>query len=58
MIGMDEKKLHQNSSSKHLGSIGSEEEDEAEPTRIAVDSTSGDYNLPSQLTQKFVKGTF
>lgn len=56
MIGIDERKLHQNSSSKQFGSLGSDEEDEAEHSGRAVDSSSGDYNLPSQLIQKYVKG--
>uniref|UniRef100_A0A803MF66 ATP-dependent RNA helicase n=1 Tax=Chenopodium quinoa TaxID=63459 RepID=A0A803MF66_CHEQI len=49
MIGLDERELHQNSSSKHLGS-----EDEAEHIEKVKDFNE-DYNLPSQLTQKYVK---
>ncbi|XP_021750048.1 DEAD-box ATP-dependent RNA helicase 17-like [Chenopodium quinoa] len=52
MIGLDERELHQNSSSKHLVSL--ESEDEAEHSEKLKDFNE-DYNLPSQLTQKYVK---
>ncbi|XP_057537144.1 DEAD-box ATP-dependent RNA helicase 17 isoform X2 [Amaranthus tricolor] len=55
MIGLAERKVQKNSSSKHFGSVGSEEVDEAEHCVRVVDSSSGDYNLPSQLIQRYVK---
>ncbi|KNA09943.1 hypothetical protein SOVF_148790 [Spinacia oleracea] len=54
MIGLGEREPHQNPSSKHSGSVGSEEE-ELEQSGTVKDSSTGDYNLPSQLTQRYVK---
>lgn len=56
MIGLAERKPHQNPSSVHFGS--EDEEDEAECSKRVIDSSSGDYNLPSQLIQRYVKGNY
>ena len=57
MIGLIERKLHQNLSSKHSGSVASEGDYEAEHIGRVIGSSTGDYNLPSQLVQRYVKGT-
>jgi len=57
MIGLTERKLRQHSSPERSGSVGSEDDYEAEHIRRVIDSSNGDYNLPLQLFQRFVKGT-
>ncbi|KAL2932359.1 DEAD-box ATP-dependent RNA helicase 17 [Bienertia sinuspersici] len=55
LVGLGEK-FHQDSLSEQIRFIGSEE-DGAEFNGRAAGSSSRDYNLPSQLNQRYVKGT-
>ncbi|KAH9609995.1 hypothetical protein KSS87_001704 [Heliosperma pusillum] len=54
LIGLTEKKLHQSSSPEHDGSVGSRDY-KLEQAGTVMDSSTGDYNLPSQLIQRYVK---
>ncbi|XP_074269294.1 DEAD-box ATP-dependent RNA helicase 17 [Silene latifolia] len=51
LIGLTEKTLHQSTSPEHHGSVGSR----LEQAGSVMDSSTGDYNLPSQLIQRYVK---
>lgn len=53
MIGLEDRELHQNSSSKHFGSVGSV--GAADQIVRGTESSTGDYILPSQLIQRYVK---
>lgn len=55
MIGLAKRKLHQNLPLKHSGSVASEDDYEAEHIGRVIGSSTGDYNLPSQLVQRYVK---
>ncbi|OMO88618.1 hypothetical protein CCACVL1_08294 [Corchorus capsularis] len=48
MIGLDNTKMQPDSSLNRTGSLGSDEDEE-------LDNSSGDYKLPSQLVQRYVK---
>ncbi|GMH16603.1 hypothetical protein Nepgr_018444 [Nepenthes gracilis] len=54
-IGLDEKKLRLNSPPENFGPVGSNTHDEAEHSGRALGSSDGDYNLPPQLVQRYIK---
>lgn len=56
MIGLDDKKLQTISLSEGLGSLGSDRDDTEHKLNI-TGSADGDYNFPSQLVQRYVKGS-
>ncbi|KAJ0102389.1 hypothetical protein Patl1_06772 [Pistacia atlantica] len=55
MIGLDDKKVQQDASHEQSGSLGSVVDKELEHPSAVMSSSSGDYNLPAQLVQKYVK---
>lgn len=55
MIGLDDKKVQSNMSLDHSGPVGSDVDDEPELLNNMTTSLSGDYKLPAQLIQKYVK---
>ncbi|XP_044507352.1 DEAD-box ATP-dependent RNA helicase 17 isoform X2 [Mangifera indica] len=55
MIGLDDKKVQQDALCEQSGSLGSAMNEELEHPSAMMSSSSGDYNLPAQLVQKFVK---
>lgn len=55
MIGLDDKRSQLTSSPEHSGSLGSDRDDADYPLKITGPSV-GDYNLPTQLNQRYVKG--
>lgn len=55
MIGLEDKRMQPSSSPEHLGSLGSDREDTDYTFKITGPSVE-DYNLPSQLNQRYVKG--
>lgn len=58
MIGLDDKKVQQDALCEQSGSLGSAMNEELEHPSAMMSSSSGDYNLPAQLVQKFVKGIY
>lgn len=56
MVGLDSKNLPPKSLVQKLGSSDSDSDDETVHTDIAVSSSNGNYNLPAQLVQRYVKG--
>ncbi|XP_059633255.1 DEAD-box ATP-dependent RNA helicase 17 [Cornus florida] len=54
MIGLDKKKVQPNPSIGHLGSLGSDKDDELEDSGKFT-SSNGEYKLPAQLVQSYVK---
>lgn len=55
-IGLDDKKMQPDPSLEHFGSVGSDADDELESPMKIVNSSTGDYKLPTQLVQRYVKG--
>ncbi|GAB2291559.1 DEAD-box ATP-dependent RNA helicase 17 [Dionaea muscipula] len=55
MIGLDNKKLHENSPPEKSGPIGSDIDDEAGHSGRVFSPSSEDYKLPPQLVQRYVK---
>ncbi|PON84616.1 DEAD-box ATP-dependent RNA helicase [Trema orientale] len=53
MIGLDDKRMQPISSLEHLGSFESDEDASERPFKIS--GPVADYNLPSQLNQRYVK---
>ncbi|KAK6233423.1 hypothetical protein QUC31_005829 [Theobroma cacao] len=54
MIGLDNTKM-QNPSLDQTRSLGSDEDEELDNSSKLVSSSSGDYKLPAQLVQRYVK---
>lgn len=54
LIGLKDKKI-QNTSLGHTGSTESDEDDESESLTKATNSSNGDYKVPFQLVQRYVK---
>ncbi|KAF8393663.1 hypothetical protein HHK36_021909 [Tetracentron sinense] len=55
MIGLDDKKMQPNLSIRHFGSLGSDMDDQSEHPGTLTSCSNGDYNVPAQLVQKYVK---
>ncbi|KAF2305997.1 hypothetical protein GH714_009376 [Hevea brasiliensis] len=55
MIGLDDKKMQPDPLLEHAESIESDTDDELEHPRKVTKSSTGDYKLPIQLVQKYVK---
>lgn len=58
MIGLDNSKLHQNLSVESPASPDSDADDMVIHVNKSVNPSSEDYGIPSQLVQKYVRGTF
>lgn len=58
MIGLDNSKLQQNLSLESPGSPDSDEDDLVIHVNKSANPSSEDYGIPSQLVQKYIKGTF
>lgn len=56
MIGLDDKKMQPDPLLEHAESVESDTDDELEHPRKITNSSTGDYKLPVQLVQKYVKG--
>ncbi|XP_052198516.1 DEAD-box ATP-dependent RNA helicase 17 isoform X2 [Diospyros lotus] len=54
MIGLDDKKFHMNPSLEHFEALGSNADNGVEHSR-SISSSNGDYMLPAQLVQRYVK---
>ncbi|MBA0725970.1 hypothetical protein Golax_001828 [Gossypium laxum] len=55
MIGLDNMKMQPDSSVNQTGSLGSDVDEDLDYSIKSVNSSSGDYRLPAQLVQRFVK---
>ncbi|OAY25603.1 DEAD-box ATP-dependent RNA helicase 17 isoform X2 [Manihot esculenta] len=55
MIGLDDKKMQPDPLLEHAESVESDTDDELEHPRKITNSSTGDYKLPVQLVQKYVK---
>lgn len=55
MVGLEDKRMQPISSPEDLGSAGSDMHDMGQPLKITSPS-AGDYILPAQLIQRYVKG--
>ena len=55
MIGLDDKKIQPAQSVDHTETAESDEDDGLEYIKLKKSST-GDYKLPAQLVQRYVKG--
>lgn len=55
MVGLEDKRMQPLSSPVNIGSSGSDMDDMERPLKITGPS-AGDYNLPAQLIQRYVKG--
>uniref|UniRef100_A0A5B7B7I0 ATP-dependent RNA helicase n=1 Tax=Davidia involucrata TaxID=16924 RepID=A0A5B7B7I0_DAVIN len=55
MIGLDDKKMQPNPTLEHLGSLGFDMDDKLEDPGKIISSSNGDYKLPAQLVQGYVK---
>ncbi|MBA0814101.1 hypothetical protein Gohar_019948 [Gossypium harknessii] len=55
MIGLDNTKMQPDSSVNQTGSLGSDVDEDLDYSIKSVNSSSGDYRLPAQLVQRFVK---
>lgn len=58
MIGLDNMKMQPDSSINQTGSLGSDADEEFDNSSKIVSSSSGDYKLPAQLVQRYVKGIY
>lgn len=58
MIGLDNSKLQQNLSIESPASPDSDADDMVIHVNKSVNPSSEDYGIPSQLVQKYVRGTF
>jgi ATP-dependent RNA helicase DDX31/DBP7 len=56
MIGLDDKKIQPDQSVDHIETAESDEDDGLGHSKVKNSST-GDYKLPAQLVQRYVKGT-
>lgn len=56
MIGLNNMKIQPDSSVNQTGSLGSDVDEDLDYSIKFVNSSSGDYRLPAQLVQRFVKG--
>lgn len=57
MIGLDDKKIQPDQSVDHIETAESDEDDGLGYSKVKNSST-GDYKLPAQLVQRYVKGTY
>lgn len=54
-IGLDGKKMQLKPSLEHFGSVEFDVDDDSEKLRKIINPSNGDYKLPSQLVQRYVK---
>lgn len=56
MIGLDEKKMQHNVNHDHAVSVGSDVFDRLGESAKGMTASTEEYNLPSQLVQRYIKG--
>lgn len=54
-IGLDSKKMQPKPSLEHFGSVEFDVDDDSEKLRKIISPSNGDYKLPAQLVQRYVK---
>lgn len=54
-IGLDGKKMQPKPSLEHFGSVEFDVDDDSEKLRKIISPSNGDYKLPAQLVQRYVK---
>ncbi|KAA8534747.1 hypothetical protein F0562_029811 [Nyssa sinensis] len=55
LIGLNDKKMQPNPTLAHLGSLGFDMDDKLEDPGKLISSSNGEYKLPAQLVQRYVK---
>lgn len=57
-IGLDSKKMQPKPSLEHFGSVEFDVDEDSEKLHKIISPSNGDYKLPAQLVQRYVKGMY